>query len=52
MDLEGGLEAADLVAIVTAHPGIDYERLVSRSSLVIDFRGVTRGVAAQNLVRL
>ena len=35
--------AADVVAIVTAHPGIDYEELVERAALVVDFRGVTRG---------
>jgi UDP-N-acetyl-D-glucosamine dehydrogenase len=50
--LEGSLEAADLVCIVTAHPTIDYADVVERSSLVIDFRGVTRGIEAANLVRL
>ena len=44
--------AADLVAIVTAHPEIDYEKLVAEARLVVDFRGVTRGIAAENLVRL
>jgi UDP-N-acetyl-D-glucosamine dehydrogenase len=43
---------ADAVAIVTAHPGIDYERVVAEAPLVIDFRGVTRGISAANLVRL
>ena len=43
---------ADLVAIVTAHPEIDYERLVADARLVVDFRGVTRGISADNLVRL
>jgi UDP-N-acetyl-D-glucosamine dehydrogenase len=50
--LEGSLEAADLVCIVTAHPTIDYADVVERSSLVIDFRGVTRGITAANVVRL
>jgi UDP-N-acetyl-D-glucosamine dehydrogenase len=50
--LEGSLEAADLVCIVTAHPTIDYADVVERSSLVIDFRGVTRGIESANLVRL
>ncbi len=31
----------DCVAIVTAHSGIDYERLVEDASLVIDFRNAT-----------
>jgi UDP-N-acetyl-D-glucosamine dehydrogenase len=45
-------EDADCVAIVTAHPGVDVERLVRESPLVVDFRGVTRGIEAPNLVRL
>ncbi len=50
--LAEGLAAADLAAVVTAHPGLDYEDVVSRASLVVDFRGVTRGIEAENLVRL
>src|ERR687893_1079919 len=45
-------EDADCVVIVTAHPDLDVERLVRESSLVVDFRGVTRGIEAPNLVRL
>jgi UDP-N-acetyl-D-glucosamine dehydrogenase len=45
-------EDPDCVAIVTAHPGLDVERLVAESPLVVDFRGVTRGIEAPNLVRL
>ena len=52
VDLDDALEASDLTAIVTAHPGVDYEEVVSSASLVIDFRGVTRGIRAENLVRL
>jgi UDP-N-acetyl-D-glucosamine dehydrogenase len=44
--------AADLVAIVTAHPEVDYPALVEAAALVIDFRGVTRGLDAENLIRL
>jgi hypothetical protein len=40
------------VVIVTAHPGLDVERLVRESELLVDFRGVTRGIEAPNLVRL
>jgi UDP-N-acetyl-D-glucosamine dehydrogenase len=43
---------ADCVVIVTAHPGLDVERLVREAPLVVDFRGVTRGIEAPNLVRL
>jgi UDP-N-acetyl-D-glucosamine dehydrogenase len=52
IDLESELGDADVAAIVTAHPEIDYQRLVSGAKLVVDFRGVTRGISAQNLVRL
>ena len=50
--LETELGAADLVAIVTAHPEVDYERVVRDAALVLDFRGVTRGIEAANVVRL
>jgi UDP-N-acetyl-D-glucosamine dehydrogenase len=52
VDLEGGLAGADAVAIVTAHPGIEYEAVVDKAPLVIDFRGVTRRIDAANLVAL
>ncbi len=51
-DLEAGLAAADLVAVVTAHKEIDYQAVVDAAPLVLDFRGVTRGITARNLVRL
>ena len=50
--LEEELGASDLVCIVTAHPDLDYERIVAEAPLVLDFRGVTRGIKAENLVRL
>jgi UDP-N-acetyl-D-glucosamine dehydrogenase len=50
--LEESVSAADLVCIVTAHPSIDYGEIVERSSLVLDFRGVTRGIESEKLVRL
>jgi UDP-N-acetyl-D-glucosamine dehydrogenase len=46
------LEGADAVAIVTAHPGVDWQAVVDRAPLVIDFRGVTRGIRADHLIRL
>ncbi|HEX7060218.1 MAG TPA: nucleotide sugar dehydrogenase [Solirubrobacterales bacterium] len=51
-DLAAALGDADLVAIVTAHPEIDYEEVVAEAPLVVDFRGVTRGIDAKNVVRL
>jgi UDP-N-acetyl-D-glucosamine dehydrogenase len=52
VDLETALAASDVVAIVTAHPEIDYGDVVDKAPLVVDFRGVIRGVDAHNLVRL
>jgi UDP-N-acetyl-D-glucosamine dehydrogenase len=52
LELGAGLASADLVAIVTAHPGIDYAGVVARATQVLDFRGVTREIDAPNLARL
>jgi UDP-N-acetyl-D-glucosamine dehydrogenase len=43
---------ADVVCIVTAHPEVDHERVVREAKLIVDFRGITRGIDAPNLVRL
>ncbi len=45
-------EDADCTVIVTAHPDLDLERVVRESNIVVDFRGVTRGIEAGNLIRL
>ena len=51
--LEEVLGDADVALIVTAHPGLDYEMVARRARLVVDLRGVTRGVgSAANVVRL
>ena len=50
--LEDALRGADLVAILTAHPGLDLELVVREAPAVVDFRGVTRGLDSPNLVRL
>jgi UDP-N-acetyl-D-glucosamine dehydrogenase len=50
--LEEGVAQADAVAVITAHPGIDYEGLVADASLLVDFRGISRGTDAANVVRL
>ena len=52
VDLDEGLASADLTMIVTAHHEIDYERVARDSVVVVDLRGVTRGIEASNLVRL
>jgi UDP-N-acetyl-D-glucosamine dehydrogenase len=51
-ELEPALAAADLVVIVTPHKEVDYADVVSKSRRVIDFRGVTRDIEADNLERL
>jgi UDP-N-acetyl-D-glucosamine dehydrogenase len=50
--LEELLGECDAVVIVTAHPGLDVQAVVREAALVVDFRGVTRGIEARNLVRL
>ena len=52
VELESALEGADAVAIVTAHPELDYGSVAAKAKLTIDFRGVTREVASADLVRL
>ena len=41
---DAALVGADLVIILTDHPGVDYERVVSRAARVYDTRGVTRRI--------
>jgi UDP-N-acetyl-D-glucosamine dehydrogenase len=43
---------ADAVVLVTAHPGLDYSALAQRAPLMVDLRGVTRGLSAEALIRL
>ncbi|MCB0876397.1 MAG: nucleotide sugar dehydrogenase [Solirubrobacterales bacterium] len=50
--LDEAVAAADAVAIVTAHPEVDYAELVGSAALVVDFRGVTRDLGADNVVLL
>jgi UDP-N-acetyl-D-glucosamine dehydrogenase len=50
--LDDVVDGADLLVIVTAHPGIDHGVLAERVPALLDLRGVTRDVAATNVVRL
>ena len=52
VELEAALRECDLAAIVTAHPDVDYEAVVAAAPLTVDFRGVTRGIESESLVRL
>ena len=47
-------EAYDAVVIVTAHPDLDYEQLIDRARLVVDFRNATgdAGKRAENVRKL
>jgi UDP-N-acetyl-D-glucosamine dehydrogenase len=49
---DSALDGTDVAVIVTAHPGVDLPALVERAPLVVDFRGVTRGIKADHLIRL
>src|SRR3954463_8707923 len=50
--LDEALEDCDVAVIVTVHPGIDHREVIERAPLVVDLRGVTRGVEAPSVVRL
>jgi len=52
VELGPALASADVAAIVTAHPSLDYEAVAAATPLLVDFRGVTRGIDADNLIRL
>jgi UDP-N-acetyl-D-glucosamine dehydrogenase len=51
-DLGAAAAEADLVIIVTAHPGIDHAALAQESSQLLDLRGVTRHVEAAGVQQL
>jgi UDP-N-acetyl-D-glucosamine dehydrogenase len=40
--LEEGVAAADVVVLVTAHPGVDHEAVARSASRLLDLRGITR----------
>lgn len=46
------LRSADCVAILTAHPGVDYKRVVRLARLVFDARNAAKGLRSPNVVRL
>jgi UDP-N-acetyl-D-mannosaminuronate dehydrogenase len=52
LPLDEGLAGCDVACVVTAHPNVDYQRVVAEAPLVVDFRAATRGIKAPNLVRL
>jgi len=50
--LDQGLDQCDLAVIVTAHPELDYSKVVSKAPLILDLRGVTRGMESSKLTQL
>jgi UDP-N-acetyl-D-glucosamine dehydrogenase len=50
--LDQAVADADAIVLVTPHPGIEHATIAENASLFVDLRGTTRGVAADNLVRL
>jgi UDP-N-acetyl-D-glucosamine dehydrogenase len=49
---ERALRAADCAAILTAHPGVDYRRVVRLARLVFDARNAAKGIRSPKIVRL
>jgi len=45
--LDEVLAEADCVAIVTAHPELDFERVAAEATVLVDFRGATRGAGVR-----
>jgi UDP-N-acetyl-D-glucosamine dehydrogenase len=52
VELGQALAGCDVACLVTAHEEIDLDLVVAEAPLVVDFRGVTRGIEAENLIRL
>jgi UDP-N-acetyl-D-glucosamine dehydrogenase len=50
--LEEAMGWADAAVVVTAHPEVDHADVARRVPLVVDLRGVTRGVESPTVVRL
>jgi len=52
VELQDAVRDADLAIVVTAHPSVDHEVAIEGAKVVLDLRGVTRGIDAHNVVRL
>jgi UDP-N-acetyl-D-glucosamine dehydrogenase len=50
--LDEALAGCDVAVIVTAHPGVDHRRVAETAPLVVDLRGVTRGMPVSTVQRL
>jgi UDP-N-acetyl-D-glucosamine dehydrogenase len=52
VDLDEGVAAADLVVLVTAHPGVDHEAVARNASRLLDLRGITRRLELDTVEQL
>jgi UDP-N-acetyl-D-glucosamine dehydrogenase len=52
VSLDEALDGADVAVIVTAHPDVDHAAVARTVPALVDLRGVTRHVAADNIARL
>ena len=52
LSLSDALNGADAAVIVTRHPDLDIDAIVTGAPLIVDFRGATRGNKAPHIVRL
>ena len=50
--LDEVLADSDVVVIVTVHPELDIDQVLTQAPLIVDFRGVTSGRTTQRVVRL
>ena len=46
------LAGCDIACVITAHGEVDYAEVAATAPLVLDFRGATRGLDTQNVIRL
>lgn len=52
LPLDDALARCDLAVIVTAHPELDYSKVVEKAPLILDLRGVTRGMESSKVTQL
>jgi UDP-N-acetyl-D-glucosamine dehydrogenase len=52
VDLGDAVPSADLVVLVTAHPGVDHEWVARTAARLVDLRGITRELALDTVSQL
>jgi UDP-N-acetyl-D-glucosamine dehydrogenase len=51
-DMLSSVKAADCVAIITDHTGVDYKAVVEHSKLIVDTRNALKTFRSENIIRL